>query len=139
MAKLQKEGDFEGRRKISRLTRFITLIWAIIQSVGVTLYLKQILFDWNYLLAFQIVIWLTTGAMIVLWLSELITDYGLGNGASLLIYTNIISNLPNLFKKIIVENSENFTIISGIRNWFISFLHHYMELFSYKKVFEKFH
>ena len=114
LAKLQKEGDFEGRRSISRLTRFITLFWAIVQSVGVSLYLKQILFDWNYLLAFQIIVWLTTGAMIVLWLSELITDYGLGNGASLLIYTNIISNLPNLFKKVVIENSENFTIFSGI-------------------------
>jgi preprotein translocase subunit SecY len=114
LAKLQKEGDFEGRRTISRLTRFITLIWAIIQSIGVTLYLRQILFDWNYLLAAEIVLWLTTGAMIVLWLSELITDYGLGNGASLLIYTNIISNLPNLFKKLIVENSENFTIVSVV-------------------------
>jgi preprotein translocase subunit SecY len=112
LAKLQKEGDFEGRRSISRLTRFITLIWSIIQSIGVTLYLKQVLFDWDYLLAAQIILWLTTGAMIVLWLSELITDYGLGNGASLLIYTNIISNLPNLFKKLIVENSENFTILS---------------------------
>jgi len=114
LAKLQKEGDFEGRRSISRLTRVITLIWAVIQSVGVTLYLKQILFDWNYTLALEIVLWLTTGAMIVLWLSELITDYGLGNGASLLIYTNIISNLPNLCKKVIVENSENFTVLSGI-------------------------
>jgi preprotein translocase subunit SecY len=114
LAKLQKEGDFEGRRSISRLTRVITLIWAVIQSVGVTLYLKQILFDWNYTLALEIVLWLTTGAMIVLWLSELITDYGLGNGASLLIYTNIISNLPNLCKKVIIENSENFTIFSGI-------------------------
>jgi preprotein translocase subunit SecY len=114
LGKLQKEGDFEGRRSISRLTRFITLIWAIIQGAGVTLYLKQILFDWNYLLAFEIVLWLTTGAMIVLWLSELITDYGLGNGASLLIYTNIISNLPNLCQKVIVENSDNFTVFSGI-------------------------
>ena len=114
LSKLQKEGDFEGRRTISKLTRFITLIWAIIQSIGVTLYLRQILFDWNYILAAQIVLWLTTGAMIVLWLSELITDYGLGNGASLLIYTNIISNLPNLFKKLIIENNENFTVISII-------------------------
>ena len=112
LAKLQKEGDFEGRRIISRLTRLITLIWAIIQSIGITVYLRKILFDWNYSLAFEIVLWLTTGAMIVLWLSELITDYGLGNGASLLIYTNIISNLPTLFKKLIIENSSNFTIIS---------------------------
>jgi preprotein translocase subunit SecY len=114
LAKLQKEGDLEGRRSINRLTRFITLIWAVIQSVSLALYLKQILFDWNYNLAFEIVAWLTTGAMIVLWLSELITDYGLGNGASLLIYTNIISSLPNLTKKIFVENSENITVFSGI-------------------------
>jgi preprotein translocase subunit SecY len=114
LAKLQKEGDFEGRRSIGRLTRFITLIWAVIQGVGVTLYLKQILFDWNYILALEIILWLTTGAMIVLWLSELITDYGLGNGASLLIYTNIVSNLPNLCKKVIIENSDNFTAFSGM-------------------------
>jgi preprotein translocase subunit SecY len=114
LAKLQKEGDFEGRRTISRLTRLITLIWAVIQSVGITSYLRQVLFDWNYTLAFEIVLWLTTGAMIVLWLSELITDYGLGNGASLLIYTNIISNLPTLFKKLILENSDNFTTFSII-------------------------
>ncbi len=112
LAKLQKEGDLEGRRSINRLTRFITLIWAIIQSLSVALYLKQVLFDWNYFLAFEIVIWLTTGAMIVLWLSEIITDYGLGNGASLLIYTNIISSLPNLCNKLISDTSENFSISS---------------------------
>lgn len=114
LAKLQKEGDFEGRRSISRLTRLITLIWAIIQSIGVTLYLRQILFDWNIILGVETVLWLTTGAMIVLWLSELITDYGLGNGTSLLVYTNIISNLPNIFKKLIVENSENFNLFSTL-------------------------
>jgi preprotein translocase subunit SecY len=114
LSKLQKEGDLEGRRKINRLTRFITLIWAIIQSVSLAIYLKQVLFDWSYSLAFEIVIWLTTGAMIILWLSELITEYGLGNGASLLIYTNIISSLPNLTKKIITETSINFTISAEI-------------------------
>ena len=110
LAKLQKEGDLEGKRSINRLTRFITLIFAIIQSVSLSLYLKQILFDWNYTLAFEITVWLTTGAMIILWLSELITDYGLGNGASLLIYTNIISNLPNLTKSLFLENNDNLSI-----------------------------
>lgn len=114
LAKLQKEGDFAGRRSINRLTRFITLGWAIIQSVGVALYLRQILFDWNYTLAFEIIVWLTTGAMIVLWLSEIITDYGLGNGASLLIYINIISNLPNLSKTIISENLSVFAELGFI-------------------------
>lgn len=114
LSKLQKEGDLEGKRSINRLTRLITLIFAMIQSVSVALYLKQILFDWNYNLAFEITIWLTTGAMIILWLSELITDYGLGNGASLLIYTNIISNLPNLTRSIFIENNENLSILSEL-------------------------
>jgi preprotein translocase subunit SecY len=114
LSKLQKEGDLEGRRKINRLTRFITLVFAIIQSLSLSFYLKQILFNWNYSLAFEIVVCLTTGAMIVLWLGELITDYGLGNGASLLIYTNIISNLPNLTKTIFLENNGNLSLISEI-------------------------
>jgi preprotein translocase subunit SecY len=114
LSKLQKEGDLEGRRSINKLTRFITLIWAIIQSVSVALYLKPVLFNWNYSLVFEVVIWLTTGAMIVLWLSELITDYGLGNGASLLIYTNIISSLPNLARTIFLENNDNLTAFSVI-------------------------
>lgn len=107
LSKLQKEGDFEGRREISRLSRKITLILAIIQSIGLTLYLRPILFDWTIILACQIVIWLTAGAMIVLWLSEVITDYGLGNGTAIFIYINIISNLPNVFSKIIEEFKES--------------------------------
>jgi preprotein translocase subunit SecY len=114
LSKLQKEGDLEGRRKINRLTRFITLVFAVIQSLSLSFYLKQILFNWSYSLAFEIVICLTTGAMIVLWLGELITDYGLGNGASLLIYTNIISNLPNLTKTIVLENKGNLSFLSEI-------------------------
>lgn len=114
ISKLQKEGGGEGRRAITRLTRLITLGWALIQSSSIAFYLKRALFDWSPLLAFEIILWLTTGAMIVLWLSELITEYGLGNGASLLIYTNIISSLPNLGKKLINENTENLTIGSEV-------------------------
>jgi len=51
--------------------------------------------------------------LIVLWLSELITEYGLGNGPSLLIYTNIVSSLPNLGKKLISENLNNLNFWSG--------------------------
>lgn len=114
ISKLQKEGGGEGRRAITRLTRLITFGWALIQSSSIAFYLKRALFDWSPLLAFEIILWLSTGAMIVLWLSELITEYGLGNGASLLIYTNIISSLPNLGKKLISENAGNFTLVSGI-------------------------
>ena len=114
ISKLQKEGGGEGRRAITRLTRLITFGWALIQSSSIAFYLKRALFDWTPLLAFEIILWLSTGAMIVLWLSEVITEYGLGNGASLLIYTNIISSLPNLGKKLISENTGNLTVISGL-------------------------
>jgi preprotein translocase subunit SecY len=114
ISKLQKEGGGEGRRAITRLTRLITFGWALIQSSSIAFYLKRALFDWTPLLAFEIILWLSTGAMIVLWLSELITEYGLGNGASLLIYTNIISSLPNLGKKLVSENTGNLTVISGL-------------------------
>ena len=114
LSKLQKEGGAEGRRTISKLTRLITLGWALIQSFSIAFYLKRALFDWNIYLAIEIIIWLTTGAMIVLWLSEIITEYGLGNGASLLIYTNIVSNLPNLAKNLFVETDINISIISWI-------------------------
>lgn len=104
LAKLQKE--IVGQRKIIRLTRLVTLIFATIQSISLAFYLKQILFDWNYTLAFEIVVWLTTGAILVLGLSEIITDYGLGNGSSLLIYINIISNLPTFIKTLFFQANE---------------------------------
>lgn len=111
-SKLQKERGSEGRRIITRITRFITLGWAFIQSFSIAIYLKRALFNWNFLLAIEIIFWLTTGAMIVLWLSELITEYGLGNGPSLLIYTNIVSSLPNIGKKLIFENTSNLNFLS---------------------------
>ena len=129
LAKLQKEGDFEGRRSIARLTRLITLGWAIVQSVGIALYLRQILFDWNFILAAEIVLWLTAGAMTVLWLSELITEYGLGNGTSLLVYVNIISNFPTLFKKLVAENINNFTFFSTLGIIFLIFSSMYGSVF----------
>lgn len=107
LKKLQKEGDVNGRRVLNRLTRLITLILAVIQGSSIAFYLKRVIFDWNLSLAFDIILWLTAGAMIVLWFSELITEYGLGNGPSLLIYINIVSNFPNLFKKIITENNQS--------------------------------
>ena len=122
LSKLQKEEGAAGRRKITRLTRLLTLGWALIQSISIASYLKRALFDWNFFLACSIVIWLTTGAMIVLWLSEIITEYGLGNGGSLLIYTNIVANLPNFAKNLFLQTDNNISIISWILISFIIFI-----------------
>jgi len=122
LAKLQKEEGSEGRRTITRITRIITVIWAFIQSASIAFYLKRALFNWNLFLAFEIILWLTTGAIIVLWLSELITEYGLGNGASLLIYTNIVASLPNLGKKLILENTSNLQFSTWLVGAFLFFI-----------------
>ena len=122
LAKLQKEGGGEGRRTINKLTRLVTLGWALIQSFSIAFYLKRALFDWNIYLAVEIIIWLTTGSMIVLWLSEIITEYGLGNGASLLIYTNIVSNLPNFVNNLFANSQENVSIVAWLSISFIFFI-----------------
>ena len=122
LSKLQKEGGGEGRRTINKLTRLVTLGWALIQSFSIAFYLKRALFDWDIYLAVEIIIWLTTGAMIVLWLSEIITEYGLGNGASLLIYTNIVSNLPNFGKNLFVNAGEDVAVVSWLGIAFIFFI-----------------
>ena len=77
--------------------------------------------------------------MIVLWLSELITDYGLGNGASLLIYTNIISNLPNLSKKIFMKIVKILIFHRNINNYFINFCFFIWNCFFTRREFELFH
>ena len=122
LSKLQKENGAEGRRQITKLTRLLTLGWSIIQSLSIASYLKRALFDWNFLLASEIIVWLTTGAMIVLWLSEIITEYGLGNGASLLIYTNIVSNLPNFTKNLFLLSDTKISIGSWVLISFLIFI-----------------
>lgn len=122
LSQLQKEGDFQGRREISRLTRNITLILAIVQSIGLTLYLRPVLLNWSIFLGIQLVLWLTAGAMTVLWLSEIITDYGLGNGTSLLVYTNIVVNLPNFINKVMEDNAKQTMVMSFVSSTVLSIL-----------------
>ena len=116
LSKLQKEGDLYSKRTINRLTRFIALIVALFQSISLGLYLKPILFDWNIGLLLEIVISLTTGSMIVLWLSEVITEYGLGNGPSMLVLTNILLTYENINEGLIKETENNLPISSILIN-----------------------
>lgn len=91
---LQKEEGEAGKRKITQITRYLTLIWGIIQSLTISLWIKPYVFNWNINFIFDCLVTLTTGSMITMWLSELITEYGIGNGASLLIFQNIVSGIP---------------------------------------------
>ena len=126
LSRLQKEGSLRSRRKITRGTRLLTFLWAILQGSGISFYFYQISqaqnSRWDFLLSLKISIWLTTGAMIVLWLSDLITDYGLGNGTSLLVCTNIISNFPNIYSRLIHGEFKNLTSLSRLNFTLLFFL-----------------
>nr|QCI05339.1 SecY-type transporter protein [Compsothamnion thuyoides] len=90
----QKEEGEIGKQKISQLTRYITIIWAFLQSFSIALWIKPYTFNWNNSFIIDCIITLTTGSMIIMWFSEIITNYGIGNGASLIIFQNIISSIP---------------------------------------------
>ncbi|QNP29720.1 preprotein translocase subunit SecY [Cylindrospermopsis curvispora] len=92
---LQKNEGEAGRRKISQITRYVSLGWAILQSTAFSaLFLQQFALNPGPIFVAETAIALTAGSMFVMWASELITERGIGNGASLLIFVNIVASLP---------------------------------------------
>src|SRR5258707_4618106 len=95
LARLQKEGDL-GRRKITQWTRYLTLVLSILQSMGIAFTLQSQKFVMNPGPSFVLmtIITLTTGSIFIMWLGEQITERGVGNGMSLLIFSGIVVGLP---------------------------------------------
>ncbi|MUG99689.1 preprotein translocase subunit SecY [Scytonema sp. UIC 10036] len=92
---LQKNEGEAGRRKISQVTRYVSLVWAIIQSSFLAAFwLKPFAQSYGPIFVIETALALTAGSMFVMWASELITERGVGNGASLLIFVNIVATLP---------------------------------------------
>lgn len=92
---LQKNEGEAGRRKIAQITRYVALGWAIIQGVGITVgLLRPYATTDSVWFIVETVLAITAGSMFVMWISEVITERGLGNGASLLIFVNIVAVLP---------------------------------------------
>nr|YP_007878212.1 preprotein translocase subunit SecY [Calliarthron tuberculosum]AGA63823.1 preprotein translocase subunit SecY [Calliarthron tuberculosum] len=118
---LQKEEGESGRRKITQITRYLTLIWALAQSIAIAFWIKPYVFNWDLSFIIDCVTTLTTGSMIIMWLSELITEYGIGNGASLLIFQNIVSGIPKNIQNYSF-NMFSFTQIASIFTLFSLFL-----------------
>ena len=94
LQKLQKEEGLAGQKKITQYTRYLTVLIAFFYALGISFFLKPFVFGWNLIQAIKIASILTTGSIIILWLSELITEKGVGNGTSLFIFVNISSSLP---------------------------------------------
>ena len=92
---LQKNEGEAGRRKISQITRYVAAGWSVIQSTAITIgLLRPYALGDPFWFVPETVLALTAGSMFVMWVSELITERGIGNGASLLIFVNIVASLP---------------------------------------------
>jgi preprotein translocase subunit SecY len=116
LAKLQKEGEL-GRKKITQWTRYLTLLLSAVQSLGIAFTLeKQAGFVNNPGPGFVLMtmLTLTTGSVFIMWLGEQITERGVGNGMSLLIFAGIVVGLPravaDLYDKVRTQAWGAFTV-----------------------------
>jgi len=91
----QKNEGEAGRRKISQITRYVALGWGILQSIFIAaIWVRPYALHPGPVFVAETAIALTAGSMFVMWASELVTERGVGNGASLLIFVNIVASLP---------------------------------------------
>ena len=103
LERISKEGEL-GRRKITQYTRYLTLALAIVQSLGIAFFLERqtqiagglpLVYATGWGFRCMCVLTLTTGTMFIMWLGEQITERGIGNGMSLLIFAGIVVGLPS--------------------------------------------
>lgn len=92
---LSKEGEM-GRQMINQYTRYLTVPLALVQAIGMFVLLKNqgIIVQASPIQIASIIVGMTAGAIFLMWLGELITEYGIGNGISLLIFAGIVSRVP---------------------------------------------
>ena len=94
LEKMQKDGE-EGRKKIVQYTRYGTVLFALIQAVGMTVWLGNLgIFAGGFLDAVVVIVTVTAGSLAVMWLGEIMSDHGIGNGISLLIFAGIVARIP---------------------------------------------
>ena len=97
LERLTKEGGEEGRKKVNKYTKILTIILAIVEAVGIFLSYSStgIFVDNTFLTGAVVVVGLVAGTAILMWLGDQITNKGIGNGISILIFTGIIAGLPS--------------------------------------------
>src|SRR5215203_5760044 len=102
LEKLSKEGEL-GRRKITQYTRYGTIFLSVVQAMGIALFLERqtnvagglpLVYQPGLAFRLMTVLTLTTGTCFVMWLGEQITERGIGNGMSLIIFSGIVVNFP---------------------------------------------
>lgn len=111
---LQKEGEY-GRHKINQYTRFLTFPITIIQAIGIYVLLQnqKIISSLGFLEFISFLITVTAGTFILMWFGELISEFGLGNGISLLIFAGIVTRIPVVFTQTLLTITQE-TVINAL-------------------------
>lgn len=102
LEELQRDGE-DGRKKMNAITRYVTVLLGIIEAAGLAISLQQanaLGTDANALTVVTMIITLTAGSTLVMWLGERITENGIGNGISIILLINIVSRMPNDFSNL---------------------------------------
>jgi len=103
---LSREG-VEGRKKIVRFTRYLTVVLALIQAIGLTVGLfNSAVVDKSAFSIIVIILTLTAGTAFLMWLGEQINEYGIGNGISMVIFAGIIARVPVGIQEMIIAMKE---------------------------------
>ncbi len=108
LARMQKEGEL-GRLKITQWTRYMTVVLGVLQSIGISAILTRQGLVLNPGIGFSLltILTLTAGTTFIMWLGEQITDRGIGNGMSLLIFAGIVAGLPRGVGEIVQKIQTN--------------------------------
>ena len=129
LERLSKEGGEEGRKKINLITRWIALVLSFAQAVGIVVAFQHLLTPealWagasTFLVGAMIVIMLTAGGMFTVWLGERITDLGIGNGMSLLIFVGILGSASTSILGAITGIGSNVDYIWNILIFLVALL-----------------
>ena len=118
LQELAKEGE-QGQQKITQYTRYFTLALALLQSIAMVLFFRSaqggnVLAGGTPIDFFLVIVTLTTGVTLTMWLGELISQRGLGNGISLIITVSILSQAPNAIRTLLEDGSVLNMVILGL-------------------------
>ena len=97
LEELAKKGGEEGRKKISQYTRWLTIVLAFVQATSMTINMSRanVFYDTSWMFIVYVIVALVSGTMFLMWLGEQITDKGIGNGISLIIFVGIVLRFPS--------------------------------------------
>lgn len=119
LEEIQRDGE-EGRKKMVALTRYVTIVLALIQSIAMTIgfYRGGYLTSQGSLAVIEVITGLTAGSAVLMWIGERITEKGIGNGISIVLVINIISRMPEdmgtLWSQFIANKSIPKGIVAGL-------------------------